>query len=239
MVIVKLANLYVLSFSALYTFWYVLIVKVTLVIFFEKKKQKNDPYYGMGKNTKVMPQKPHYLSFLLGKGGNPYVSKPYVKNLSKSALSPPPQQANHSNSDTVWMTHTKFNQIDHISFTLPQLSHLSSNRRVCNLQLYFQFTTPARELTHRMKFIRPKRHEFQQHHISSLPKARETPKQKGTNFGNTIILCYLEPENHQIQPQKTRISHKVAVINPRKKKKNAKESIHFSRISHIVFKCTH
>ena len=44
----------------------------------------------MGKNTKVMPQKPRYLSFLLGKGGNPYVSKPYVKNLSKSALSAPP-----------------------------------------------------------------------------------------------------------------------------------------------------
>ena len=33
----------------------------------------------MGKNTKVMPQKPRYLSFLLGKGGNPYVSKPYIK----------------------------------------------------------------------------------------------------------------------------------------------------------------
>ena len=34
----------------------------------------------MGKNTKVMPQKPHYPSFLLGKGGNPYVSKLYIKN---------------------------------------------------------------------------------------------------------------------------------------------------------------
>ena len=69
----------------------------------------------MGKNTKVMPQKPRYLSFLLGKGGNPYISKPYVKNLSKSALSAlPPQHANHPDSDTVWMTHTKINQIDHI-----------------------------------------------------------------------------------------------------------------------------
>ena len=118
-------------------------------------------------------------------------------------LPPPPQHANHSDSDTVWTTHTKFNQIDHIYFTLPQLSHLSSNRRVGNLQLYFQFTTPARELTHRMKFVRPKRHEFWQHHISSLPKARETPKQKDMNFGNTIILCYLSQRNAKILPRKT------------------------------------
>ena len=49
----------------------------------------------MGKNTKVMPQKPRYLSFLLGKGGNPYVSKPYIKKLSKSALSAlPPAHKN-------------------------------------------------------------------------------------------------------------------------------------------------
>ena len=30
----------------------------------------------MGKNTKVMPQMPCYLSFLLGKGKNPYTSNP-------------------------------------------------------------------------------------------------------------------------------------------------------------------
>ena len=35
------------------------------------------------KNTKVMPQKPHYLSFLLGKGGNPYASKLYIKKKNK------------------------------------------------------------------------------------------------------------------------------------------------------------
>ena len=50
--------------------WPVPIVKVILVILFKKKKKKtkkqkkkNDPYFGMGKNTKVMPQKPRYLSF--------------------------------------------------------------------------------------------------------------------------------------------------------------------------------
>ena len=42
----------------------------------KKKKKKNDPYSGMGKITRVMPQMPHSLSFLLGKGENPYDSDP-------------------------------------------------------------------------------------------------------------------------------------------------------------------
>ena len=153
------------------------------------------------------------------------------------------------------MTHAK---IDQNKFTFQQISHLSSNRRVHNLTLYFQFTTLARELTHRMKFKHAERHEFWERHVSSLPEAREMPKilprktrilgtpcffatlsqrnaknptQKDTNFGNAIILRYLEPENHQIQLRKTRILHKTALIDP---SKNAKESIHFSRISHII-----
>ena len=69
-------------------------------------------------------------------------------------------------------------------------------------------------------------------HVSLLPEAREkNTTQNDTNFGNTKILCYLEPENHQIQPQKTQILHKTALIDP---SKNAKESIQFSRISHIT-----
>ena len=85
--------------SALYTLQYVPIVTYSCkLLFFKKKKKKKkekDPYFGMGKNTKVMPQKPRYLSFLLGKGGNPYVSKPYIKELSKSALSAlPPARKN-------------------------------------------------------------------------------------------------------------------------------------------------
>ena len=66
------------SLSALYMLQSVPIVKVILVIVYyskrkkKKEKEKNNPYFDMGKNTKVMPQKPHYLSFSLGKGGNPY-----------------------------------------------------------------------------------------------------------------------------------------------------------------------
>ena len=128
----------------------------------------------MGKNTKVMPQKTLLSIFSLWKGRESLCLQTLHKKLSKSALSAlPPSMQKHSDSDTVWMTHTK---IDQNKFTLPQLSHLSSNRRVCNLPLYFQFTTPARELTHRMKFIHPERHEFQKCHVSLLPEARETPK---------------------------------------------------------------
>ena len=69
--------------SALYTLQYVLIVKMTLVIFIQKKKKKekkNDPYFGMGEKYQSYATRPRYLSFLLGKGGNPYVSKLYIKN---------------------------------------------------------------------------------------------------------------------------------------------------------------
>ena len=57
--------IYMYSLSALYMLQSVPIVKVILVILFKKKKKKkkNDLYLGMGKNTKVMPQNPHYLSF--------------------------------------------------------------------------------------------------------------------------------------------------------------------------------
>ena len=63
-----------------------------------------------------------------------------------------------------------------ISFTFPQILHLSSNRRVHNLTFYFQFITPARKLTHRTNFEHAERHKFWKHHNSSLPWAREMPK---------------------------------------------------------------
>ena len=94
----------------------------------------------------------------------------------------------------------KLTKIDQIQFTLPQLSHLSSNRRVCNLSLYFQFTTPARELTHRMKFVQPRKTR-----ISETPcffatggqRNAKNPTWKDTNFGNAMFLYYLRPEKCQ------------------------------------------
>ena len=49
--------------------------------------------------------------------------------------------------------------------------------------IYFQFMIPARKLTHNMKF----KHFWMQ---------------KDMNFGNTIIICHLGPENHQNLTQK-------------------------------------
>ena len=54
--------------------------------------------------------------------------------------------------------------------------------------IYFQFTTPARKLTHNMKFehfLDAERHEFQEHHNYSSPWARESPKS--------------DPERHQFR----------------------------------------
>ena len=97
--IVKLAKLYTVNLyvflSALYMLQYVPIVTILVnCIFFKKKKKKkkkNDPYFGMGKNTKVMPQYPAIYLFLLGKGGNPYVSKTYIKSKVQVCFLPCPQ----------------------------------------------------------------------------------------------------------------------------------------------------
>ena len=45
--------------------------------------------------------------------------------------------------------------------------------------IYFQFTTPARKLTHNTKikrFLDTERHEFRERHNYSSPWAREMPK---------------------------------------------------------------
>ena len=48
---------------------YVPIVIILVIVYLfkrkkkEKKKKKNDPYFGMGKNTKVMPQYPAIYLF--------------------------------------------------------------------------------------------------------------------------------------------------------------------------------
>ena len=98
------------SLSALYTLQYVPIVPHSCKLLYSKKKKKTRTSVWV-KIPQVMPQKPCYLSFLLGKGGNPYVSKTLHKKLSKSALSAlPPSMQKDSDSDTMWMTHAKINQ---------------------------------------------------------------------------------------------------------------------------------
>ena len=123
----------------------------------------------MGKNTKVMPQKPRYLSFPWEREGILHLGLYKIQNLVHFLPCPPAHKiffkSRHCVDDARQKIHTKLTKKIHFL----QISHLSSNRRVRNLTLYFQFTTPARELTHRTKFEYPGRHEFQTRHVSSLP----------------------------------------------------------------------
>ena len=97
--IVKLAKLYTVNLyvflSALYMLQYVPIVIILVIVYLFKKKKKkkekkNDPYFGMGKKYQSYATIPRYLSFFLGKEGNPYVSKPYIKTKYKCAFCPAP-----------------------------------------------------------------------------------------------------------------------------------------------------
>ena len=94
--IVKLEKLYTVNLyvflSALYTLQYVPIVTILVnCIFFKtkkKKKKKNDPYFGMGKNTKVMPQYPAIYLFSWEREGILTSQKPYIKTKYKCAFCP-------------------------------------------------------------------------------------------------------------------------------------------------------
>ena len=98
-------------------------------------------------------------------------------------------------------------------YIFTQISHLSSNRREQNSAHLFQFMTPARKLTHNMKF-------------------KCFWMQKDTNFGNTIIIHHFGPENPQNPTQKDRNFKKMHSLTSAKMPTN-KESIHFTRISHF------
>ena len=95
---------------------------------------------------------------------------------------------------------------------------------------------PARKLTHTMKF----EHFWMQKdmnfgntiNIRHLgPENRQNLTQKDTNFGNTIIIRHLGPENHQNQTQKDTNFEKMHSLTSAKMPTN-KESICFSRILH-------
>ena len=133
------------------------------------------------------------------------------------------------------MTHLKIAQNMYIFM---QISHLSSNRREQNLEHLFQFMTPARKLTHNMKF----EHFWMQKDMNFGntiiirhfgPENHQNPTQKDTNFRNTIIICHLGPENPLNPTQKDRNFKKMHSLTSAKMPTN-KESIRFSRISHFL-----
>ena len=102
--------------------------------------------------------------------------------------------------------------------------------------IYFQFMIPARKLTHNMKFehfCMQKDTNFGNtiiiRHLG--PENHQNPAQKDTNFGNTIIIHHLGSENHQNQTQKDTNFEEMHSLTPAKMPTN-KESIRFSRILH-------
>ena len=103
-------NLYVFL-SALYTLQYVPIVTILVnCIFFKKKKKKKKNYLYFGMGTKI-PKLCHNILlsiFSLGKGGNPYVSKPYLKTKYKCAFCP--VLSTKKIQTKTWMTHVKIAQ---------------------------------------------------------------------------------------------------------------------------------
>ena len=131
----------------------------------------------MGKNTKVMPQKPRYLSFLLGKGGIPY-----VKNFSKSVLSALPPPPPPPPSMQIILIQTLCGR------RTPKLTKLTTFS-----PLYHNFCTfPVTEgyaICNSISSSQPRQESSPTEQILSDPK--------DTNFGNTIFLCYLRPEKCQ------------------------------------------
>ena len=80
-------------FSALYTLQYAPIVTILVnCIFFKKKKKKKERKKMTHTSVWVkIPKLCHNTPlsiFSLGKGGNPYISKPYIKSKYKCAFCP-------------------------------------------------------------------------------------------------------------------------------------------------------
>ena len=113
--IVKLAKLYTVNLyvflSALYMLQYVPIVIILVIVYFskqkKKKKEKNDLYFGMGKNTKVMPQYPAIYLFSWEREGI-LMSQTLHKTKYKCAFCPAP--STKKDLDKAWMTHIKIAQ---------------------------------------------------------------------------------------------------------------------------------
>ena len=63
------------------------------------------------------------------------------------------------------------------------------------------------------------------------PENHQNPTQKDMNFGNAIILCYLGPENRQNSTQKDMNFEKLHSLTPAKCQQIRKVFV-FSRILH-------
>ena len=139
--------------------------------------------------------------FSLGKGRESLHLKPYIK-LITSALSDLPPACN--DLDKVSTMHLKIAQNMFIFSRKYRTFPVTEGNEIWHI--YFQFMTPARKLTHTTKF----EHFWMQkdmnfgntiiiRHLG--PENCQNPTQKDTNFGNTIIIHHLGPENCQNLPK--------------------------------------
>ena len=98
--------------------------------------------------------------------------------------------------------------------------------------------TPVRKLTHNTKlecFWMQKDMNFGNtiiiRHLG--PENHQNPTQKDTNFGNTIIIHHVEPENRQNPTHKDTNFEKMHSLTPAKMPTN-KESIRFQEFCTII-----
>ena len=116
-----------------------------LFFYIVKKKRKQTQALAWVKSSKVMPQLPCYLSFLLGKGGK--LLKKLLKYCKVHFLTKKPLQHTSLDLQCVCDTPPKLSIFAKLHVYSLQILHLSSNRREQNSASSFQFMTPGRECT--------------------------------------------------------------------------------------------
>ena len=160
--------------------------KVILVIFIQKKKkktEKNDPYFGMGRNTKVMPQNAPLSIFSLGKGREYLRLKPYEKLSVQVHFLTCPQHAlfRKSVDDTPQNCPKMYISCESCTFPVTEGNKIWYS---------FQIMPPTRKLTQDMNFGHSK---IIHHFRPENPQIRT----QDMNFGHSKIIHHFGPENPQ------------------------------------------
>ena len=202
--------------------------KVILVILIQKKKkkkkQKNDPYFGMGKNTKVMPQNALLSIFSLGKGREYLRLKPCEKlSVQVCFLTCPPHALIRKSVEDTPQNCPKMN-ISREFRTFP----VTEGNKIWHS---FQIRTPTRKLTQDMNFGHSKiiRH--------FRPENPQIQTQNDMNFGHSKIIHHFGPENPQIWTQNdTNLRHSNIIwhLRPENPQKPTQKDTTFEKMHSLT-----
>ena len=117
--IVKLENCTLCIICTSFSFVHAPVCANLVIIYYSKKKKKEKKR----KTTRTLvwvkipklchKKNPTIYLFSLGKGGNPYISKLYLKTKLSALSALPSNTLNIFDSNTVWMTHAKIDQKIH------------------------------------------------------------------------------------------------------------------------------